>query len=145
VGNAMVSSFFRNPRLTRQRIALALSVAVLADAVQVILGPLGMVLPDEVIDVAAMALISIALGFHPLLLPTFLIELFPLVEMLPTWTACTMAVIVMRRRGEEGMPRPPNPTRPAVVVSAPESTPSGSKPVDCAVDMPDKGAWNKRD
>lgn len=141
----MVSSFFRNPRLTRQRIAMALSVAVLADAVQVILGPLGMVLPDEVIDVAAMALISIALGFHPLLLPTFLIELFPLVEMLPTWTACTMAVIVMRRSGEEGMPRPPNPTRPVVTVSAPESTPSSSKPVDCTVDMPDTGAWNKRD
>ena len=41
-----------------------------------------------------------ALGFHWLLLPTFVVELFPAVDMLPTWTACVIAVIALRKRAE---------------------------------------------
>jgi len=45
-----------------------------------------------------MILISLILGFHPLFLPTFLIELFPIVDMVPTWTGCVGAVVLLRKR-----------------------------------------------
>ncbi|MBI2925684.1 MAG: hypothetical protein HYY24_08270 [Verrucomicrobia bacterium] len=96
----------RVPLLTRGRIVFALSVAVLADGLQVLLGPLGWAFFDEIIDVITMGLATWALGFHVLLLPTFVVEVIPLVDMLPTWTACVLAVAVLRRR-EQRLPHPP--------------------------------------
>ena len=76
----------------------ALAVAVGADSLQLLLGPLGWAFADQAIDAAAMILTMWILGFHLLLLPTFLVELVPLVDDLPTWTACTAAVIALRKR-----------------------------------------------
>lgn len=91
----------RNPfaarPLTRGRIALTIAIAGATDALQIGLGPLGWTFLDEIADVAAMILISFLIGFHPLLLPTFVLELFPIVDMLPTWTGCVGAVILWRR------------------------------------------------
>ena len=42
------------PELTRWRVTLALLVAVTADAIQIVLGPVGWFLSDEVVDVATM-------------------------------------------------------------------------------------------
>jgi len=84
--------------LTKTKIGLAFAAAVLADAVQILLGPLGWALPDEIIDVLVMLFTVWALGFHPLLLPTFVVEFLPGIDMLPTWTACVAAVVVLRRR-----------------------------------------------
>jgi len=84
--------------LTRTRIAIALASAVAADLLAVVLGPLGWTFADEVIDVAMMIAASATLGFHWLFLPTFLVELVPVVDTLPTWTACVIAVIGLRRR-----------------------------------------------
>jgi hypothetical protein len=92
------SFLFRVPSLTRRRMFAALVVAVGADGLQLLLGPLGWALIDQAIDVVAMLLIMWLLGFHLLLLPTFLVELVPLVDDLPTWTACTAAVIALRKR-----------------------------------------------
>jgi len=47
-----------------------------------------------------MVLTSWLIGFHWLLLPTFVLELVPVLEDLPTWTACTIAVIALRKRGQ---------------------------------------------
>ena len=96
------------PVLTRNRIRLAYAVAVTADALQLVLGPLGWAFPDEVIDVAAMVLTVGAIGFHPLLLPTFVVEFIPLVDMLPTWTACVALVVALRRK-QQTPPSPPPP------------------------------------
>lgn len=93
-----INSLVRVPRLTRLRIALALFVAVLADGLQFLLGPLGWVFIDQAIDCGAMILVSALIGFHLLLLPTFVIELVPVLEDLPTWTACTVAVSVLRKK-----------------------------------------------
>ena len=90
--------WFRAPKLTRTRIALAVAVAVSADGAQILLGPLGWALPDQAIDLLAMLLTAWAIGFHLLLLPTFVVELFPVADMLPTWTACVIAVIALRKR-----------------------------------------------
>ena len=97
----------RVPKLTRTRIVLALAVAVIADGTQLLIGPFGWVFGDQLIDVVAMLLVSWLIGFHWLLLPSFVLELVPLVDEFPTWTACVMAVIILRRR--EQRPRPPLP------------------------------------
>jgi len=71
---------------------------------QLLLGPLGWAFADEIIDAVAMILTVWLLGFHILLLPTFVVELIPVVDELPTWTACVAAIIALRRRGS---PAPP--------------------------------------
>jgi len=91
-------NLFRVPVLNRGRILLAFGVALAADAIQVLLGPLGWTFLDEVIDLFTMAATTILLGFHPLLLPTFIIEFVPVLDMLPTWTACVSAVVLLRKR-----------------------------------------------
>ena len=78
-------------KLTRSRVALAFGAAILADVAQLVLGPLGWLWADEVIDVATTIIVSVVIGFHPLLLPTFIIELVPVVDVLPTWAACVLA------------------------------------------------------
>ena len=93
-----LNNLFRPPKLSRTRIILALLVALAADGLQMILGPFGWAGPDEVIDVIALALTSWILGFHLLLLPTFVVEFIPVADMLPSWTACVAAVIVLRKR-----------------------------------------------
>lgn len=90
--------------LTRSRVALAFGAAILADVAQLVLGPLGWLWADEVIDVAATMIVSVAIGFHPLLLPTFIIELVPVVDVLPTWTACVAAVVALRRHAARSRP-----------------------------------------
>jgi hypothetical protein len=92
----------RVPRISRTRILLALAVAVVADGLQFLfgwLGPVGWPL-DDAIDVIAMVLTMWALGFHMLLLPTFVSKLLPALDMLPTWTGCVIAVIALRKRAE---------------------------------------------
>src|SRR5262245_47712959 len=87
----------RLPRLSPRRVAAAFTVAIGVDAAQLLLGPLGWSFADEALDLLAMVLTIWLLGFHPLLLPTFAIELFPILDVLPTWTGC-VGLVVMRRR-----------------------------------------------
>ena len=91
----------RAPRLSRLRIFLALAVAIGADGLQLLLAAVGWVGPDQIIDCIAMGLTIWLLGFHVLLLPTFAVELIPLVDDFPTWTACAIAVIALRKREEK--------------------------------------------
>jgi len=107
-----LNNLFRPARLTRGRMAFALIVAVASDALQVALGPLGWFGVDQVIDVIAMVLTTLAIGFHVLLLPTFVIEFIPLMDMLPTWTGCVVAVLALRKREQSNLTPPP-------IVSAP--------------------------
>ncbi len=94
--------------LTRQRRWTALLIAVVADALQLILGPFGWVLFDEAVDVAAMSLLTLLIGFHPLFLPTFLVEFFPVIDMLPTWTGCVAVVMATRRKQSGTKTAPPS-------------------------------------
>jgi len=103
-----LNAVLRPPRLTRTRILLALAVAVVADGLQMLLLAFGWAGIDQAIDVVAMGLTMWILGFHILLLPTFVVELIPVADMLPTWTGCTVAVIALRKRAENAAPpRPP--------------------------------------
>ena len=88
----------RPRRITPSQIRTAYVVAVGVDAAQFLLGPLGWVGIDEVLDATAMIVMSRLLGFHPLFLPTFVLEFAPFADMLPTWTGCVMLVARARRR-----------------------------------------------
>jgi len=102
------------PKLTRGRIVLAMVVALAADALQV---PFALPPGPEIIDVIAMLLTVWLLGFHILLLPTFVVEFIPIAStMLPTWTACVGAVIVLRKRAQSAQP-------PVIEVDSTASTP----------------------
>lgn len=93
-----------SPKLTRGRIVFALIFAVLADFLQIVLLPVAWTFAQQFIDLIAMALTMLTIGFHLLLLPTFVIEFIPGVDMLPTWTGCVMAVIALRKRSQSGAP-----------------------------------------
>ena len=106
----------RASKLTRTRIVLALAIAIFADGFQFLLGPTGWAFGDQIIDVAAMLLTSWLIGFHWLLLPTFVLELVPVVDELPTWTACIIAVIALRKREQRQAPPPTPPEKPMIEI-----------------------------
>lgn len=102
----LVLPLLEPPVLTKPRIWSAYAVAVVADALQLMLGPLGWAFADEGIDLVAAAATWALLGFHPLLLPTFVVEFLPLVDMLPTWTGCVALVVSLRKRRQATTPPP---------------------------------------
>ena len=108
VFKALLSNF-ESPVLTQERVRLAYAVAVTTDVLQLLLGPFGWAGADELLDVAAMLLTWRLIGFHPLLLPTFALELLPVADMLPTWTGCVAIVVAVRKHQQARMPPPPVP------------------------------------
>ena len=84
--------------LTRSRIRAAYAVAIATDVLQFGLGPFGWAFSDEILDVLALIATTKLLGFHPLLLPSFVLELVPILDALPTWTACVALVVATRRK-----------------------------------------------
>ena len=89
--------------LSRRRVLLAYAAALAVDGLQIGLGAatggLSM-LVDKGLDLVAAVLLWALLGWHWALLPSFLVELVPVVELAPTWTA---AVWFITRGG-----RPPS-------------------------------------
>lgn len=128
-----LNNLFRPARLSRSRIVLALLIALAADGLQI---PFQVAPPvPEVIDVIAALLTVWLLGFHILLLPTFILEFIPLVGMLPTWTGCVAAVIALRKRSENTPSEKPPPfvdvpvsVSPTVPSKRPHSAESGTNP-----------------
>ena len=98
---------FQVPQLTPLRMALALLVALAIDGLQFFLGPFGWIFVDQGLDVVGMVLTNWILGFHFLLLPTFIVKLVPVLDELPTWTACVVAVIALRKREQAVAKSPP--------------------------------------
>ncbi len=106
----MIEAFLRRfepPVLTRERVWLAYTVAVVTDVFQLILGPFGWAFADQLLDLVAMILTWRLIGFHPLLLPTFVLEFVPVADLLPTWTGCVAVVVTLRRRQRAVVPPPP--------------------------------------
>jgi len=110
-----LAAVFRVPKLTWTRIAIALAIAMMADGLQFLLNGFGWVGPDQAIDVVAMLLTSWLIGFHWLLLPTFVINFMPVLDELPTWTACVIAVSTLRKREQRATPPPP-PEKPTIEI-----------------------------
>jgi hypothetical protein len=103
----MIDRIVSPARLTRGRMLCAIAIAVAADVLQIMLVPLMWTFAQSLVDVVAMALVVLVLGFHPLLLPTFIIELIPGVDVIPTWTGCVIAVLALRKSAERKAAPPP--------------------------------------
>ena len=120
------------PKLTRGRIAAAMTIACVADILQIALMPVAWTFAQSAVDVVAMLLAMWVIGFHLLLLPTFIIEFIPGVDMLPTWTACMIAVIALRKREQSGGPPvidvDPAPSTKPTELSLPPNTPPPQPP-----------------
>jgi len=104
------------PVLTRHRVWLAYIVAIIVDVVQFVLGPLGWTFADEILDVATMALMWRIIGFHPLLLPTFVLEVVPVADLLPLWTGCVAVVVALRKKQLMSSAQPGPPESPGPVI-----------------------------
>jgi len=69
----------------------ALFVAMAADAIQWVLGPMliwGAASPlDDVLDVVVAFVLIRLIGFHWVLMPAFVTKIIPFVDLVPTWTA----------------------------------------------------------
>jgi hypothetical protein len=106
-----VFNSLQSPNLTPERVRFAYAVAVTTDVLQLLLGPIGWAFADELLDVMTMILIWRLIGFHPLLLPSFVLEFLPVADMLPTWTGCVAIVVVLRKRQQARTPPaiPPGP------------------------------------
>lgn len=93
-----------SPRTLR----LAWAIAIFVDALQLLFaaGTGGFAtFVDKPLDLVAMVLLWSLLGWHWAFLPTFVVELVPFVELVPTWTlAVWLATRV--RRGPAGPARP---------------------------------------
>jgi hypothetical protein len=101
------------PELTRKRIVAAFTIAVIADLLEfpitaaenLSMGAL--LVPSEAADVFLDCVVMVAmtkfLGFHWLFLPSFLVEVVPELDLLPTWVGC-VGVVVWQRKKETPPP-----------------------------------------
>ena len=99
--------------LTPRRVWIARALAVLVDLSQVALLPAELTPLNNAIDVAtAIAMVSLV-GWHWAFVPTFLAEMVPFVDLVPSWTLAVMVAT----RGRVGAPPP------TVVVEPPPAEP----------------------
>jgi hypothetical protein len=74
----------------------ALAIAFVADALQLAVMPLfgfGWIAPvSDALDVVVAFLLIRRLGWHVAFLPSFVVELLPVVDLFPTWTAAAWFV-----------------------------------------------------
>jgi hypothetical protein len=100
--------------ITPSQVRAALVVAAAADLLQIVLLPAffpGTLSPAaDVIDVLVALVMLRLLGWHWGFLPTFVVELVPFIDLVPTWTA---AVFLVTR----GIKAPA--ARPQVIVEQP--------------------------
>jgi hypothetical protein len=100
--------------ITPVQIRTARLVAAAADLLQIVLlpafFPISVSLAADVIDVVVALVMLRLLGWHWAFLPTFVVELVPFVDLVPTWT---VAVFIVTRNA--AVPAAP----PEVVVEPP--------------------------
>lgn len=99
--------------ITPTRIHAAWLVAILMDALQIGLFPITGTLSTWLggpLDLLAMGILWGLLGWHWALLPSFVFEFIPIVELAPTWTLATW--IVLRKHKAETIPPAPTSTLP---------------------------------
>jgi hypothetical protein len=93
-----------NPRRT------ALTVAIIADALQIVFFPMfvegGLSPLDDLLDIVVAWLLIRLLGWHWAFLPSFVAKVVPGVDLIPTWT---MSVLVATREAghHQGQIEPP--------------------------------------
>ena len=89
------------PLLTPRRVWIARALAVVVDLAQVALLPAELTPLNNGVDVATAVAMLGLVGWHWAFLPTFLAELVPFVDLVPTWTLAVM----FATRGRAQAPR----------------------------------------
>ena len=101
----------KKPELTRNRIIAAFTVAVVADLLEfpitaaeaTFLGaPVGE-LGAGLVDIIVFGIMTRLLGFHWMFLPTFVVEVIPGLDILPTWVGC-VGFVVWKRKKKDAQP-----------------------------------------
>ena len=100
-----------NAAPTAARIRAARAIAMLADLVQIVLFPAfseGALSPvNDALDVAVAAALTWLVGWHWAFVPSFLSELIPMFDLVPTWTAAVWYVTSGTLPPAGGPPGPP--------------------------------------
>ena len=93
------------------RIRAARAIAMLADLAQIVIFPAfseGVLSPaNDALDVGVAAALTWLLGWHWAFLPSFLSELIPVFDLVPTWTAAVWYVTSGTLPPAGGPPGPP--------------------------------------
>ncbi|HEX9185693.1 MAG TPA: hypothetical protein VGB87_01390 [Vicinamibacteria bacterium] len=109
--------------LTPRRVWIARALAVAVDLSQLALLPAELTPLNNGLDVAtAVAMLSLV-GWHWAFLPTFLAELVPFVDLVPTWTLAVMVAT----RGRVGAPPPTVVVEPPPAEPGPPTLPAGGQ------------------
>ncbi len=116
--------------MKKNRVLLAYTVAIIADAIQLpfcAFAFTGFMLPVSegvvmFVDIVAMILISALLGFDWILLPSFLVESVIGLDAIPTWT---LAVAYLTRRSKRAVTSA-KPAPPVIDIEATPVSSSGS-------------------
>jgi len=89
--------------LTPARIRAARGVAIAADFLQIVVFPVfaggATSIVNDVLDVGVAVTMSLLVGWHWAFLPSFMAELVPFFDLVPTWTA---AAFFATRKGARG-------------------------------------------
>jgi len=95
----------------RSTVIVAFAIAICADLLQIGLAPLlaeGFVSPfEDFVDVVACIILTTLLGWHLSFLPSFLVKLFPVWDLAPTWTIAVLIATRAYWKGMAGNAQPP--------------------------------------
>ncbi len=91
--------------ISRGRIRTARFVAISADFLQIALFPLfgeGFSSPlDDILDVVVCVILTALIGWHFSFLPSFIVELAPIADLIPTWTIAVFLATRQKLTGGE--------------------------------------------
>jgi len=111
------------PLQTPRRILVARVIAVLVDLAQFALLPAELTPLNNFVDAVTALAMLVLVGWHWAFLPTFLAELVPFVDLVPTWT---LAVLFATRSRPLATPaRPADPGPDSVTPAPPPALPPG--------------------
>src|SRR6266513_1545163 len=109
--------------MTRNKIVAARLVAMSADFLQIGLFPLfgeGFISPlNDALDVGVCLILTLLVGWHFAFLPSFVVELVPIADLVPTWT---IAVFLATRQKQTGSAESQKENWSSVIVT--ENSPS---------------------
>jgi len=125
----------KNKPVSRGRIRTARLVAIVADLLQIGLFPIfgeGLASPlDEVLDVGVCLILTSLVGCHFAFLPTFVVELVPIADLIPTWTIAVFLATRQKQKAPGDRASGSDVTITVDAASAPERRPQKL--------LPDKG------
>ncbi len=113
------------------RVRAARAIAIGADFLQIVVFPVfwpgAASIVNDALDAAVALAMLVLVGWHWAFLPTFLAELIPFFDLVPTWTAAVF--LATRGAGRPSKVQDPGAIDTSVVSSSPVGPESGGKSV----------------